>query len=72
MDELYDQLMRELRNQRNWVSDTEQALANQRPASEDENKLKEQVNEQKVRERRNTHSSEMTDNLLYMYILNGL
>ncbi len=40
--------MRELRNQRNWISDTEQALANQKVASEDEDLLKAQVDDQKV------------------------
>ena len=48
MDDLYEQLMREMRNQRNWVFGVEQILLNQPAASEDPEKLDEQLQEQKV------------------------
>lgn len=49
LDELYEQLMRDLRNQRNWFGDAEQQLLNQASVSEDKDALQQQLDEHKVR-----------------------
>ena len=49
LDELYDQLMRELRNQRNWLTSAESSLVSQPlHAAEEANQLRDQLAQQKV------------------------
>ena len=45
---MYDQLLHDLRNQRNWVSKVEDTLATTQPISEEEHRLKKQVEAEKV------------------------
>ena len=48
LDDLYDELQRELQNQRNWVNDMETTLRNQQPISDEESKIRKQLETQKV------------------------
>ena len=42
LDDLYDDLQRELQNERNWVNDMEATLRNQPPISDEETKIPKQ------------------------------
>lgn len=48
LDEMFDQLLRDLRNQRNWVSKVEDALATTQQISEEKEELRKQVESEKV------------------------
>lgn len=67
LDELYEQLMRELRNQHNWVCDAEQRLVKQPTPSEDESQLQQQADDQKV-----SYCGRYTDNRAMLLSLNCL
>lgn len=66
MEETYDHLINELKNQLNWLKDTEQTLAVQESASEDQGVVSGQLEEHKV----NTRSTLSIRKTLYLiYIL---
>jgi hypothetical protein len=49
LDDLYDQLTKDLANQRNWIKDIEEQLVAQQPVVDgDENKVDRQLEQQKV------------------------